>query len=349
MDPAVHMNDKTWYHTPAGAGADHATDITQAQTHHPLNPLHPGLDTEPNPIQPPYDKLGTSPYGPRYRATDITQARMHHHPNPCTRVSTPNQTPYNPCMTNRARARMDPAVHMNDKTWYHTPAGAGDAKRAAQAALFASLLTYISSILDRATDITQARTHHHPNPLHPRLDTEPNPIQPPYDKPGMSPYGPCRPHERQNVVPHTCWSGCVVLKDHVTDITQARMHHHPNPLHPRLDTEPNPIQPPYDKPGMSPYGPRCPHERQNTVPHPRWSGLRDTHHPSLNAPRPEPLHPRIDTEPNPIQPLYDKLGTSPYGPRCPHEQQNTVPHLLQQIMQPTSPEPKCTITRTPQQ
>ncbi|KAF9510208.1 hypothetical protein BS47DRAFT_1364689 [Hydnum rufescens UP504] len=42
-------------------------------------------------------------------------------------------------------------------------------------------------------------------------------------------------------------------------------------------------------------------------------------------------HPRIDTEPNPIQPLYDKLGMSPYGPRCPHEQQNTVPHLLQQV------------------
>ncbi|KAF9504512.1 hypothetical protein BS47DRAFT_1368735 [Hydnum rufescens UP504] len=42
-----------------------------------------------------------------------------------------------------------------------------------------------------------------------------------------------------------------IQKDHATDITQARTHHHPNPLHPPLNTKPNPIQPLYDKPGTS--------------------------------------------------------------------------------------------------
>ncbi|KAF9506566.1 hypothetical protein BS47DRAFT_1367300 [Hydnum rufescens UP504] len=296
MDSAIHMNDKTWYHTPAGVGD--AKRAAQAA-------LFVSLLT--------------------YISSILDRPKHTTIRTPCTRISTPNQTPYNPCTTNQAQAHMDPAVHMNDKTWYHTPAGAGDAKRAAQAALFVSLLTYIPPILDCATDITQARMHHHPNPLHPHLNTKPNPIQPPYDKPGMSPYGPCY---------------CA------TDITQARMHHHPNPLHPRLDTEPNPIQPPYNKLGTSPYGPRCPHERQNTVPHPCWSGLRDTHHPSLNAPRPEPSHPCIDTEPNPIRPPYDKPGTSPYGPHCPHEQQNTVPHTCssrscnQHHLSPNAPSPE---------
>ncbi|KAF9514850.1 hypothetical protein BS47DRAFT_1361416 [Hydnum rufescens UP504] len=124
-------------------------------------------------------------------------------------------------------------------------------------------------LLEWVCGTKRSHNQHHPSPNTP-------PPEPPSDK---------NPH----TLPHTHSSGCGTKR--------LCNQHHPSPNAPSPEPSSNknpcthvltsnqtPYDPPHDKPGMSLYRPHCPCERQNVVPHTRWSRLCNTHHLIPNAP-----------------------------------------------------------------